>query len=408
MPVLDRLTLADLGEDRLRGRRVLVRVDYNVPLGERQQVTDDTRIRATLPTLQHLTEVGARVILLSHLGRPRGAAVPEMSLRPVAARLSELVDAPVDFIGETIGAQAEQAVAELTEGSMLVLENSRFLAGDETNDPDLANGLAALCDVFVNDAFGAAHRAHASTSGVAEAVQAAGGTAVAGFLMERELRYLGAALEHPARPFVAVLGGAKISGKIDVIRSLLPKVDRLLIGGAMANTFFRALGLETGSSLVEEERVELARELLDEAGEVLLLPLDLVIARELVDDAETRIVARDEVPAGWSAFDVGPSTVDRYTEILAESGTVLWNGPMGVFESHPFSRGTEGVARALVTATEGGATTIVGGGDSAAAVAELGLQERVAHVSTGGGASLEFLEGRNLPGVESLSRGGER
>jgi phosphoglycerate kinase len=408
MPVLGRQTLSDLTDEELHGRRVLVRVDYNVPLDAGQQVTDDTRIRATLPTLERLTGAGARVILASHLGRPKGRRTPEMSLLPAARRLAELVEREVDFVGSTTGAEAERAAAELGEGEILVLENTRFSDQDETNGEEMAHGLAALADLFVNDAFGAAHRAHASTAGVAEVVRSRGGRAVAGLLMERELRYLGGALESPERPFVAVLGGAKISGKIDVIQALLPKVDRLLIGGAMANTFFRAMGLETGSSLVEAERVDLARTLLDQAGDRLLLPEDLVIAERMEDGAETRVVGRDAIPAGWSALDVGPRTVERFAAELRTARTVLWNGPMGVFEMGSFRSGTEGVGRALAAATGAGATTVVGGGDSAAAIAELELESEVSHVSTGGGASLEFLEGRELPGVSSLSAEGDR
>jgi phosphoglycerate kinase len=408
MPVLGRQTLSDLTDEELHGRRVLVRVDYNVPLDAGQQVTDDTRIRATLPTLERLTGAGARVILASHLGRPKGRRTPEMSLLPAARRLAELVEREVDFVGSTTGAEAERAAAELGEGEILVLENTRFSDQDETNGEEMAHGLAALADLFVNDAFGAAHRAHASTAGVAEVVRSRGGRALAGLLMERELRYLGGALESPERPFVAVLGGAKISGKIDVIQALLPKVDRLLIGGAMANTFFRAMGLETGSSLVEAERVDLARTLLDQAGDRLLLPEDLVIAERMEDGAETRVVGRDAIPAGWSALDVGPRTVERFAAELRTARTVLWNGPMGVFEMGSFRSGTEGVGRALAAATGAGATTVVGGGDSAAAIAELELESEVSHVSTGGGASLEFLEGRELPGVSSLSAEGDR
>jgi phosphoglycerate kinase len=407
MPVLDRLTLSDLDDADLRGRRVLVRVDYNVPLDASQQVTDDTRIRATLPTLERLTGAGARVILASHFGRPKGKRVPEMSLLPAARRLAELIDRKVEFVGSTSGTEAQAAADELGVGEILVLENTRFDAGDEANDEELSSQLADLADLFVNDAFGAAHRAHASTAGVAERVRERGGRAVAGLLMERELRYLGGALEEPGRPFVAILGGAKISGKIDVIRALLPKVDRLLIGGAMANTFFRAMGLETGSSLVEEERVAMAGDLLAEAGDRLLLPEDLVVARTMTEDADTRIVSRDGIPEGWSALDVGERTVERYAAEIRGARTVLWNGPMGVFEMKPFSAGTTGVATALVEATEAGATTVVGGGDSAAAIASLGLADRVSHVSTGGGASLEFLEGHELPGVAQLSRSGE-
>lgn len=400
---MEKLTLSELPDAQLRGKRVLVRVDYNVPLDERQQVADDTRIRATLPTLRRLLDAGARVILVSHLGRPKGKPVPEMSLRPAAARLAELVEAEVHFVGETVGEQALAASRQLGDGEILVLENTRFLPGEEKNDPDLARSLAELADVFVNDAFGAAHRAHASTAGVAEVMRAQGKPAVAGELLRRELEYLGTALAQPQRPFVAVLGGAKISGKIDVIEALLPRTDRLLIGGAMANTFFRAMGLETGASLVEEDRVALARELLERAGEQIRLPEDVVVAQRMETGQDTRVVPRDAIPAGWMALDVGPATVAAYAREIEGARTVLWNGPMGVFEIPEFASGTAGVAHALVRATEKGAITVLGGGDSAAAIAALGLADRVSHVSTGGGASLEFLEGRVLPGVAALS-----
>jgi 3-phosphoglycerate kinase len=400
---MEKMTLKDLDEAQVRGKRVLVRVDYNVPLDDRQQVTDDTRIRATLPTLEWLTTRGARVVLLSHLGRPKGKRNPEMSLRPAAQRLAELVPGKVDFVGESTGEQAVEATRELKDGDILVLENTRFHPGEEKNDPELSRAFAQLGDIFVNDAFGAAHRAHSSTAGVAQVIRERGGLAVAGLLMERELEYLGRALESPRRPFVAILGGAKISGKIDVIESLLPKVDHLLIGGAMANTFFRAMGLETGSSLVEEDRIPMARTLLERAGDALVLPVDLVVAERMEAGAATRTVARDAIPAGFSALDVGPETVTLYAGIIADAATVLWNGPMGVFEIPEFRNGTEGVARALTEATRRGATTVVGGGDSAAAIADLGLSDQVSHVSTGGGASLEFLEGKTLPGVELLS-----
>jgi phosphoglycerate kinase len=400
---MNKLTLDALGAEELRGKRVLVRVDFNVPLDEEQQVTDDTRIRATLPTLDRLAESGARIVLLSHLGRPKGERVPELSLRPAALRLAELTDRKVDFVGVTVDEQAEAATRELGDGDILLLENTRFLPGEKKNDPELAREMAALGDLFVNDAFGAAHRAHASTTGVAEAMQEQGKPAVAGLLMQRELEYLGGALENPERPFVAVLGGAKISGKIDVIQALLPQVDRLLIGGAMANTFFRAMGLETGASLIEEDRVPLAGELFESAGDKLLLPEDVVVAQKIGAEEPTRTVGRDAIPDGWMALDVGPHTAERYHEVLLGARTVFWNGPMGVFEVAPFRAGTEGVARALVEATSHGATTVVGGGDSAAALAELGLADEVSHVSTGGGASLEFLEGRALPGLAALS-----
>jgi len=404
MPMLGKLTLSDLQDSELSGRRVLVRVDFNVPLDASQQVTDDTRIRATLPTIERLTGAGARVILVSHLGRPRGKRVPEMSLLPAARRLTELTDRKVDFVGDTVGPEARSAAHALGDGEILILENTRFEAGDENNDAELARGLAALAELFINDAFGAAHRAHASTAGVAEVIRKGGGKAAAGLLMERELQYLGGALQEPVRPFISILGGAKISGKIDVIRALLPKVDRLLIGGAMANTFFRAMGLETGSSLVEEDRIDLARELLADAGDKLLLPDDLVIARDMKQSGDSRTVNREQIPGGWSALDIGPQTIARYASEIQGSGTVLWNGPMGVFEIDAFSGGTRGVAEALADATAKGATTIVGGGDSAAAIAQLGLEQQVSHVSTGGGASLEFLEGKDLPGVGALSK----
>ena len=392
-------TVRDLADAELRGRRALVRVDFNVPLDAGRRVADDTRIRAALPTLRYLLERGARVVLLSHLGRPKGAPEPEYSLQPAAQRLAELMlGTHVDFCETTDTDDALRATERLTDGEVLVLENTRFLAGEESNDERLARELAKLGDLYVNDAFGAAHRAHASTEGVARVLR----PAVAGLLMERELAYLGRALAEPARPFVAVLGGAKISGKIDVVEQLLPKVDHLLVGGAMACTFFRALGVETGRSLVEPERVDLARALLGRAGDKLVLPTDAVVAPELTADAPTRVVPRDGIPADQAMFDVGPETVARYAGLVRSAKTVLWNGPMGVFETPPFDAGTLGVARALAESTDAGATTIVGGGDSAAAIAQAGLEARVTHVSTGGGASLEFLEGKVLPGVAAL------
>jgi phosphoglycerate kinase len=399
---MNKLTLNDLPADSLRGKRVLVRVDYNVPLDADGKITDDTRIAATLPTLRQLTGAGARVVLLSHFGRPKGKVVPEMSLRPAAARLGELLGRDVAFSDHVADAEAVAATRALGDGEVLLLENTRFLPGEEKNDPELARRMAELGDLFVNDAFGAAHRAHASTAGVAEVMKAQGKPVVAGLLMAKELEYLGGALEHPARPFVAILGGSKISGKIDVITALLPKVDRLLIGGAMANTFFRAMGLQTGTSLVEDDRVEMARGLLQRAGGKLVLPVDCVVTDRLEAGADCREVARDAIPADRSAADVGPRTVDLYRAELERARTVLWNGPMGVFEVPEFAAGTRGVAEAVARATDGGATTIIGGGDSAAAVSEMGLEDRMSHVSTGGGASLEFLEGRELPGIKVL------
>jgi phosphoglycerate kinase len=404
-----RRTVSDLRDEEVRGRVVVARVDYNVPLDGAGSITDDTRIRATLPTLDGLLQRGARVVLLSHLGRPEGRAVPAMSLRPVAARLGQLLDGRrVDFVEDTVGERARSAIRAMEDGEVVLLENTRFLPGEERNDPALARGMAELGDLYVNDAFGAAHRAHASTAGIARQMRAAGKPAVAGLLMDRELEYLGRALSAPERPFVALLGGAKISGKIDVIRSLLPRVDRLLIGGAMANTFFRALGLETGRSLVEEDRVDLARELMTAAEGKLVLPEDCVVAPAAERDAPARVVGRDGIPGDGMALDIGPRTVERFTSELASARTVLWNGPMGVAEIAAFAAGTRAVAGALAEATGRGATTIVGGGDSAAAVAELGLERRMSHVSTGGGASLEFLEGRALPGVAELEGREER
>jgi phosphoglycerate kinase len=402
---MNKKTIRDLRDDELRGRRALVRVDFNVPL-ENGQVGDDTRIRAALPTIRALLDRGARVVLLSHLGRPKGAPESKYSLFPVATKLAELLEGPkVTFVSTTVGEQARQTTEQLAPGGVALMENTRFLPGEEKNDDALARELAQLGDVYVNDAFGAAHRAHASTEGVARHLR----PAVAGLLMEKELAYLGRALAEPKRPFVAILGGAKISGKLDVISALLPKVDRMLIGGAMANTFFRAMGLETGRSLVEEDRVDMARELLATSGDKLLLPIDAVVAPTLSGDAPTKIVTRAAIPADQAMFDIGPLSVEAFAEEVCGAKTVLWNGPMGVFETPPFDAGTLGVARALVEATEQGATTIVGGGDSAAAIAQAGLEERVTHVSTGGGASLEFLEGKELPGVAALDdREGDR
>lgn len=394
-------TVEDLPPAVLDGARVLMRVDYNVPVSD-GLVGDDARIRATLPTLRYLLERNAGVVLVSHLGRPKGKWVESLSLAPVAERLGELVEVPVRFVADLVGGTARDAVAGMKGGEIIVLENTRFLPGEETNDPRLAEALAALGTVYVNDAFGAAHRAHATTVGAAESMRQEGRPAVAGLLMEAELKFLGEALESPERPFVAILGGAKISGKIDVIRNLLPRVDRLLIGGAMANTFFRAMDLETGDSLVEEDRVDMARQLLAEGQDKLMLPVDCLIAEDATDDAPSRSVERDAVPEGWKILDIGPRTVALFRRELERARTVVWNGPMGLFEVSAFAGGTSGVARAVADITRAGAITIIGGGDTAAAVAETGLEERMTHVSTGGGASLEFLEGRVLPGVAVL------
>jgi phosphoglycerate kinase len=397
--MLRKKTVRDLRPDDLKGRRVLVRVDFNVPLDDSRRVADDTRIRAAIPTLEFLADRGASVVVLSHLGRPKGKPEPKYSLEPVARRLADLVpDRRVSFVETTDTDEAIKATHTARPGDLLLLENTRFLGGEEKNDERLARALARLGDLFVNDAFGAAHRAHASTAGVAEHLR----PAVAGLLMEKELEYLGQALGDAERPFVAVLGGAKISGKIDVIEQMLPKVDRMIVGGAMACTFFRAMELETGKSLVEEDRVEMASRLLSRVGDKLLLPSDALTAPALDAAQRARAVPRDAIPADEAMFDIGPESAAAFAEAIRAARTVVWNGPMGVFETPPFDSGTRAVADALVAATTAGATTIVGGGDSAAAIAQFGLEDRVSHVSTGGGASLEFLEGKALPGVEVL------
>lgn len=395
---VNKKSVRDLQDSSIRGKRVLVRVDFNVPLGDDGSVGDDTRIRAALPTIEYLCQRGARVVLLSHLGRPSGGPDPKYSLAPVARHLRGLTKAPVRFEGSSAGDSAVQATKALRDGEILVLENTRFHPGEEKNDPELSKQFAALGDVYVNDAFGSAHRAHASTAGVTEVLR----PAVAGFLMQKELDYLGQAIAHPRRPFIAILGGAKVSGKIDVIEALLPKVDGLLIGGAMACTFYRAMGLETGRSLVEPDRVALAHELLNRARMRLTLPHDAVVAESLDTPSTARAVPRDAIPASQAMFDVGPETSKSFARAIAAAKTVLWNGPMGVFETPPFDKGTRAVADAMAAATGTGTITIVGGGDSAAAVAEAGLETAMSHVSTGGGASLEFLEGKVLPGVAAL------
>ena len=395
-------TIRDLTDAQLRGKRALVRVDFNVPI-EGDRVTDDTRIRAALPTIEALLARGATVVLLSHLGRPKGKPDLRYTLEPVARHLSTLLHRPVSFVETTDSDEALRATLSAEPGTVLLLENTRFLGGEEKNEERLARALAELGDVYVNDAFGSAHRAHASTEGVAHYLE----PAVAGLLMERELQYLGDTLQAPARPFVAILGGAKISGKIDVIEALLPKVDRLLIGGAMACTFFKAMGLETGKSLVEADRVEMAKTLLARAGDKLVLPSDALVAPSLDEGGAAKAVARDAIPADQAMFDIGPQSAKEFAGEISRAKTVLWNGPMGVFEKPPFDRGTKAVATALAAATERGATTIVGGGDSAAAVEQFGLASKMSHVSTGGGASLEFLEGKELPGVSALEDRGD-
>ncbi len=390
-------TVAELDQG-VDGKRALVRVDFNVPVKD-GVVGDDTRIRAALPTLKALKQVGCRIVLLSHLGRPRGAGYEEKySLKPVARALEGLLGSPVTFIPDPAAGDAIATTRQLPRGGVALVENTRFLSGEEKNDPATAKLLATLGDFYVNDAFGSAHRAHASTEGLAHLLK----PAVAGLLMRKELDYLGAALEKPARPFVAVLGGAKISGKIDVIERLLPRVDWILIGGAMANTFFKAKGGKVGASLVEDDRLEMAQALMARADTKLVLPEGGVAAPSLDRPDAARDVEWNHVPEGWAIYDIDALTVQKFGAIIHGAKTVVWNGPMGVFETKPFDKGTRGVAIALAAATDKGTTTIVGGGDSAAAIAEAGLESKVSHVSTGGGASLEFLEGKALPGVEAL------
>jgi phosphoglycerate kinase len=391
-------TVRDLSDAQLKGKRALVRVDFNVPLDDKCRITDDTRIRAAIPTIRYLLDRGARVVLLSHLGRPKAKPESKYSLGPVAVRLQELLGVPVTFVESTDTDEALQATLRADENQVILLENTRFLGGEEKNDERLARGLAMLGDVYVNDAFGAAHRAHASTEGIAHHLH----PAVAGLLMEKELDYLGKALTDPARPFVAIMGGSKISGKIDVIESLLPKVDRMLIGGAMACTFFRAMGLEVGKSLVEADRVEMAAALFRRAKDKIVLPVDAIVASSIDDPAKAHAVKREAIPPGEAMYDIGPESIRLFMQEIMKAKTILWNGPMGVFEKTPFDAATNAISKALANATRRGATTIVGGGDSAAAVAELGLESQMSHVSTGGGASLEFLEGRTLPGVAAL------
>ncbi|MDB4914267.1 MAG: Phosphoglycerate kinase [Gemmatimonadetes bacterium] len=396
---MQKKTVRDLAADEIRGKRALVRVDFNVPLDEHCHVSDDTRIRAAIPTLEYLLERGARVVLLSHLGRPKGKPEAKYSLDPVCGALSALLPGRnVIFVESTDTDEAMKATHALKEGEVLLLENTRFLPGEEKNDEVLSRQLAELGDFYVNDAFGTAHRAHSSTEGIARHLK----PAVAGLLMQKELDYLHGALENPARPFVAILGGSKISGKIDVISALLPKVDALLIGGAMACTFYKALELETGTSLVEPDRVDMAADLIDESGSLLILPHDATVAPSIAEGDKARAVSRENIPADMAMLDIGPRSAESYTRAILSAKTVLWNGPMGVFETSPFDKGTRAIADAMAQATAKGATTIVGGGDSAAAVEQAGLSSKMSHVSTGGGASLEFLEGKTLPGVDIL------
>ena len=383
------------------GKKVFVRVDFNVPMDENQHITNDTRIRATLPTIQHLLNAGAAVILACHVGRPTEAREPQFSTRPIVARLEECLGQPVKWAPDCVGPEAEKAAAELKPGEVLLLENLRYHKAEKKNDPEFAKQLASLADIAVDDAFGVAHRAHASNVGITAHLET-----VAGFLMEKEINYIGKTLEAPKRPFVAIIGGAKVSDKIGVIENMIDKVDTIIIGGGMAHTFDASKGYPVGDSLLERDKIELAKELLEKAekkGVKVVLPVDLVVADKFAADANTKIVDVDKVPEGWQALDSGPKTSEEYVNALKGAKTVIWNGPMGVFEFDAFAKGTEAVARAVAQATKEGAISIVGGGDSIAALKKTGLSEKISHISTGGGATLELLEGKVLPGIAALA-----
>ena len=386
----------------VQGKKVLVRVDFNVPMDKEQNITNDKRIVASLPTINYLSENGAKVILMSHCGRPKGERKPEFSLKPVAKNLINRLGDKVNFVDECIGDKVENAVAKLNDGDILLLENLRYHKEETKNDPDFAKSLASLADIYVNDAFGTAHRAHASTEGVTKYFN----QCAAGYLIKKELDYLGQTLDNPMHPFVAILGGAKISGKIDVIRQLIGKVDTLIIGGGMSYTFFKAMGLEIGKSLLEEDKMPLALQIIEDAkekGTKLLLPVDCLCGYDFSNDTETKTVKREEIPKDMESMDIGPETCKLYSEAVADAKTIVWNGPMGVFEFPTFANGTNTMAKVLAECTDKGAKTVIGGGDSASAIEKAGLSDRMSHISTGGGASLEFLEGKVLPGIAALT-----
>lgn len=395
---MNKKTIRDID---VAGKRVLVRVDFNVPLNAERQITDDTRIKAALPTLTYLLDHGAALILMSHLGRPDGQVVDKLRLTPIAQRLSELLGRPVQTASDSIGSEVETQASTLQPGQVLLLENLRFHKEEEKNNPDFARQLASLGDLYVNDAFGTAHRAHASTEGVTKTLPG-----VAGFLMEKELNFLGSALENPQRPLVAIIGGAKVSDKIAVLERLINLSDSILIGGGMANTFLKAQGYEIGDSLFEESKLDVARNLIAQAqqkGSSFLLPSDVAIADRFAADANHKIVASSEVPQGWRILDIGPAAIEEFRQVLAEARTIVWNGTLGVAEFPEFAKGTDAIIDILAERTKAGVLTIIGGGDSAAAVEQAGAATKMTHVSTGGGASLEFLEGRTLPGVAALA-----
>jgi phosphoglycerate kinase len=396
---MNKLSIDDV---ELKGKRVLVRVDFNVPLDENLNITDDTRITSSLPTIKKIMTAGGKAILMSHLGRPKGGPNPKYSLKPAAVRLGELLGKEVKLAPDCVGADTKSILDSMKDGDVLILENVRFHAEEEKNDPEFARKLAELGDVYINDAFGSAHRAHASTEGITKFIK----TAAAGYLMQKELEYLGGAIFNPTRPYCAILGGAKISGKIDVISNLLDKVDTLIIGGGMAFTFFKAQGKEIGKSLLEEEKVDMAKEVLEKAkqsGIKFLLPIDVVVAGEFKNDSPSSVVSVDNISSDKMGLDIGPETINLFKEEIAMSRTIVWNGPMGVFEMDNFAKGTFAIATSLADVTAKGSVTVIGGGDSAAAIAKAGVADKVSHVSTGGGASLEFLEGKTLPGVAALS-----
>ncbi|OYD17087.1 phosphoglycerate kinase [candidate division WOR-3 bacterium JGI_Cruoil_03_44_89] len=386
------LSLKDID---FKGKRVLLRVDFNVPLKE-GEITDDTRIQASLETIKYILDRGGRLVIISHLGRPKGRKIQEMSLAPVAQRLSSLISIPVKFIPDCIGHEVENAVTSLRDGEVVLLENLRFYRGEEENDPQFARKLAGLADIYVNDAFATAHRAHASIEGVTHYIK----TRAPGFLMEKEIKWLGRVCKSPSHPFLVILGGVKVSTKIGVIENLLPKCDKLLISGGMTYTFFRSLGKGIGSSMVEKDKLDVARKILDKVGNKLLLPSDSVIANRVAEDAEVRVV--EEIPDGWIGVDTGPATIERYKREIGSAKTILWNGPPGVFEVDRFLNGTKQIALALKNAKDTGAVVIAGGGDTASAINKLGLKDGFTHISTGGGASLEFLAGKKLPAIAAL------